>query len=46
MRSSAWTFVLTIFVLSRLFFFGAGFVAVTHMPPLFGVGKEVPAPGF
>jgi hypothetical protein len=46
MRNSAWTFVLTIFVLSRLFFFGAGFVAVTHMPPLFGVGKEVPAPGF
>src|SRR5215207_9017351 len=46
MRNSAWTFVLTIFVLSRLFFFGAGFVAVTHMPPLFGAGKEVPAPGF
>jgi hypothetical protein len=50
MRNSGWTFVLTIFVLSRLFFFGVGIAAVTYLPPgkppFFEGGKEVPARGF
>lgn len=33
MRKSGWTFILTIFVLSRLFFFGVGIAAAALVPP-------------
>src|SRR5215217_8389047 len=32
MRNSGWNFILTTFVLSRLFFFGVGFVAAAFLP--------------
>src|SRR5215217_607856 len=39
MGNSCWKFILTTFVLSRLFFFGVGIVAAAFLPWLEGQGK-------
>src|SRR5215203_6003540 len=45
MRNSGWKFILTTFVLSRLFFFGVGIVAAAFLPWV-GGAKAAEAPDF
>src|SRR5215218_5481534 len=46
MRNSGWTFVPTIFVISRLFFFGVGIAAAALLPTVTPPGHPPPALGF
>jgi len=46
MRNSGWTFVPTIFVISRLFFFGVGIAAAALLPTVTTPGHPPPALGF
>src|SRR5919112_5491403 len=46
MRNSGWTFVLTTFVLSRLFFFGVGTAAAALLPVLNPPGQAPQGLGF